>query len=62
MYLIFCTNSLVMEAKQENFDIHMQQALRMWQSGEPNDLWILDISAPSWTPDEACATGKLFWN
>lgn len=59
MYLIFCTNSLVMEAKQENFDSLMQQALRMWQSDEQNDLWILDMSASSWTPHEACATGRL---
>lgn len=29
MYLIFCTNSLVIEAKQENFDILMQKALRV---------------------------------
>lgn len=57
MYLIFCTNSLVIEAKQENFDILMQKALRVWQSGEHNDLWTLDMSAPSWTPDEACVTG-----
>lgn len=34
MYLIFCTNSLEMEAKKENFDNLMQQDLRMWQSGE----------------------------
>lgn len=62
MYFIFCTNSLVVEAKQKSFDILMYQALRMWQSGEHNDLWILDMSAPSWTPDEACATGRLFSN
>lgn len=62
MSLIFCTNSLVMEAKQENFDSLMQQAWALWQSGEWNDLWILDMSASSWTPGEACATGRLLSN
>lgn len=62
MYLIFCTNSLEMEAKKENFDNLMQQDLRMWQSGEWYDLWILDMSASSWTPDEACGTRTLLSN